>query len=239
MKTNAMSFSAVGLLAVAVLLFIGILKSQQAYAQVDATSSDIVATSSESTTPTTDGASTSTAPSEDEAPSSTESIPADTAPSAATTPSVSVAPTRTPPHGLTLVHVVGMKYTDYFTDGTTITSYPGDPNIDAHLSDKDAPIPTHQGLTWDHTTSRLSYDTLSGDLEAGQYAISSNGSYIENPTPFVSSTSSAPVSGDSTPSAPTSDTTSTSSTTSGSSTTMDQGASSSPPATDTTATTTP
>jgi hypothetical protein len=132
MKTNTVSFSVSGILVIAALLVIGSLKIQQAHAQVDATSSDIVATSSDSTNRITDaiaplvlGESTSTAPSADAAPSSTESTPADTSPSAAATPSVSVVPTETPPGGLTLVHIMGTKYIDYFTDGTTITSLRG------------------------------------------------------------------------------------------------------------------
>jgi hypothetical protein len=202
MKTNTVSFSVFGVLVITALLVIGILKIQQAYAQVDATSSDIVATSSDSTNPITDattplvlGESTSTAPSADAAPSSTESTPTDTSPSAAATPSVSVAPSEPPPQGLTLVHIIGTKYIDYFTDGTSVTSYPGDPDIDAHLSEKDAPIPTHTGLTWDHTTGQYLYDTPSGDLEVGDYATQPNGTYIENAPPFVSSTSTPAVSG--------------------------------------------
>src|SRR5262249_43583334 len=80
-------------------------------------------------------------------------------------------------------------YIDYFTDGTTVTSYPGDPAIDSHLSEANAPIPTHEGLTWVHTTGQNLYDTTSGDLEVGQYAVQPNGSYIQNASPFVSSTS--------------------------------------------------
>jgi hypothetical protein len=49
MKTNATSFSVLGSLVLAALLIIGILKIQQVHAQVDATPSDAVATSSEST----------------------------------------------------------------------------------------------------------------------------------------------------------------------------------------------
>jgi hypothetical protein len=70
-----------------------------------------------------------------------------------------------------LVHIIGTKYTDYFTDGTTETSYPGDPTIDANLGKRDAPIPTHEGLTWVHTVGQNLYDTPSGDLEVGDYAL--------------------------------------------------------------------
>jgi hypothetical protein len=62
-------------------------------------------------------------------------------------------PAEPAPEGLTEVHIIGTKYTNYFTDGTTITSYPGDPEIDAHLAEKDAPIPTQ------HTAGSYLYDT--------------------------------------------------------------------------------
>jgi hypothetical protein len=84
------------------------------------------------------------------------------------------------------VHIIGTKYIDYFTDGT---SYPGDPDIDANLSKPNAPIPTHNGLTWDRTTSQYLYDTPSGDLEMGNYALQADGQYIANAPPSVSSTS--------------------------------------------------
>jgi hypothetical protein len=81
------------------------------------------------------------------------------------------------------------KYIDYFTDGTTITSYPGDPEIHAHIAEKDAPIPTHEGLIWAHSTGRPLYDTPSGDLEEGQYAIEPRGTIIAKYPAFQSSTS--------------------------------------------------
>ena len=113
---------------------------------------------------------------------------------ATTTASADLAaqiPVEAPPVGLTEIHIIGTKYIDYFTDGTTITSYPGDPNIDAHFAEKDAPIPKHEGLTWVHTTGQYLYDTPSGDLEEGKYALQPNGYYISKPPPFVSSTSTA------------------------------------------------
>jgi hypothetical protein len=100
-----------------------------------------------------------------------------------------VTPSEPAPQGLSLVHIIGTKCTDYFTDGTTETSYPGGPAIDANLGKRDAPIPTHDGLTWVHTTGQNLYDTPSGDLEVGDYALQTNGDYIENAPPFVSSTS--------------------------------------------------
>jgi hypothetical protein len=98
-------------------------------------------------------------------------------------------PVEAPPEGLTEVHIIGTKYIDYFTDGTTTVSFPGDPDIDSHFSEPDAPIPTHEGLTWVNTTGQPLYDTASGDLEVGQYAVQSKGSYIQKNFPFVSSTS--------------------------------------------------
>jgi hypothetical protein len=164
MKTNAVSLSVLGTLVLATLLVIGIVEIQHAYAQVDATSSGAVATSSTDTTPATD-ATTST---------STETVAIETitaATDSTTTTSDSVAPTEPPPQGLSEVHIIGTKYTDYFTDGSTITSYPGDPIVDSNLDKPDAPIPTHEGLTWGHTDGHQLYDTPSGDLDVGDYAL--------------------------------------------------------------------
>jgi hypothetical protein len=57
------------------------------------------------------------------------------------------------------------------------------------LGKRDAPIPIHEGLTWVHTVGQNLYDTPSGDLEVGDYAVEANGDYVENSPPFVSSTS--------------------------------------------------
>jgi hypothetical protein len=51
MKTNTISFSILGALVLAALLVVGILEIQHAYAQVDATSSGAVVTSSDLTPP--------------------------------------------------------------------------------------------------------------------------------------------------------------------------------------------
>ena len=110
----------------------------------------------------------------------------------------SVTPIKPPPEGLAEAHIIGMKYIDYFTDGTTITTYPGDPAIDSNFDKPNALIPTHEDLAWDHTTGQNLYDTPSGDLEVGEYAVQPNGSYITNAPPFVSSTSTPAVLGDST-----------------------------------------
>src|SRR5437660_603039 len=118
MKTNAVSLSVLGTLVLAALLIVSILEIQHAYAQVDATSSD-------STPPTPDAATGTT----------TDSETVTSADTNATTPteSSSITPTEPAPDGLTLVHIIGTKYVDYFTDGTTITSYPGDPAIDSNF----------------------------------------------------------------------------------------------------------
>jgi hypothetical protein len=194
MKTNKASFSVLGTLVLAALLIVGILKIQQVHAQVDATSSDTVASPTEVAPPTDVGTSTNADTINTDTTAATTPPTGDT-----TTPSNSVTPTEPPPQGLSEVHIIGTKFTDYFTDGTTTTSYPGDPQIDAHFAEKNAPIPTHEGLTWVHTTGGYLYDTPSGDLEVGDYALQLNGSYITNaPSSFVSSTSTPEVLGAST-----------------------------------------
>jgi hypothetical protein len=190
MKTNSASLSAVSVLVLATLLVIGVFKIQQAYAQLDATSSDTVVTSSTDAPPAAD---TTTSVVADET-TTTPSTAAETT----TGPSNLIVPTEPPPQGLAEVHIIGTKYIDYFTDGTTITSYPGDPKIDSNFDKPNAPIPTHDGLTWDHTAGQNLYDTPSGDLEVGDYAVQANGSYITNAPPFVSSTSTPAVLGEST-----------------------------------------
>jgi hypothetical protein len=74
------------------------------------------------------------------------------------------APIEPAPAGLKEVHIIGMKYTDYFTDGSTTIAVPGYPAIDSNFDKPDAPIPTHEGMTWVHTTGAWLYDTPSGDL---------------------------------------------------------------------------
>ena len=112
------------------------------------------------------------------------------------TPSAQTA-TEARPEGLAEVHIIGTKYIDYFTDGTATYSFPGDPKIHAHIAEKDAPIPTHEGMTWVHSTGQYLYDTQSGDLEEGQYAVQPNGSIIAKNRPMQSATSSPAMSGDS------------------------------------------
>jgi hypothetical protein len=208
MKTNIIvTFAGIGFLVLFAVAFVSIFEIKLASAQVDASSSVALITAT-TTTPEMLGTSTSTAPAGNVA-SSTSASTFMTDTSSTTTPATSTPETSVPvagpaPQGLTLVHIIGTKYVDYFTDGSTVTSYPGDPTIDGNLSKRDAPIPTHPGLTWDHTSGYNLYDTPSGDLELGDYAVQQDGSYIENTPPFASSTSTQAVSSptDSTSTAP-------------------------------------
>jgi hypothetical protein len=189
MKTNIIAFSGIGLLVLLALAFASIFEIRLASAQVDATSSPPI--DSTTTLPTLQ-ASTSSTPIEDAASSTPATMPPNESASttvATSSPSTSAPTMEPPPQGLTLVHIVGTKYTDYFTDGTSTVSFPGDPAIDSHFSEPNAPIPTHEGLTWVHTTGGYLYNTPSGDLEVGDYAVQPDNSYIENAPPFVSSTS--------------------------------------------------
>jgi hypothetical protein len=213
MKLSAIAFAGCSVLIVSVLV-VGFIVVKPALAQVDATSTEIVATSSEevptedlspsssgSESPQAAGASTSTPEQDTEAPqpkTATDASGEATSPQSAETSSSSLAAPETPPQGLTEVNIIGTKYVDYFTDGVQTYSFPGDPEIHAHIAEKDAPIPSRPGLTWVHSTGQYLYDTVSGELEEGQYAVQANGSYIEKRAPFVSSTSTPVVLGAST-----------------------------------------
>jgi len=213
MKTNIIAFGGIGLLVISVAGFASIFEIGLASAQVDATSSPLssadatttppdleaststtlIADSASSTpalaaTSTTTGE-TTTAVATTSTDSSSEGVVAEAATQATSTEGSTTPSIGPPPEGLTLVHIVGTKYTDYFTDGTSTVSFPGDPAIDSHFSEPNAPIPTHEGMTWVHTTGNYLYDTPSGDLEVGDYAVQPDNSYIENALPFVSSTS--------------------------------------------------
>jgi hypothetical protein len=205
---------ALGLIAIAVLV-VGFVIVQPVLAQEEATPSDPAV---ESVAPV-DTVSSSTSSEGSEASVATPTVEgASTSAVTNDPPPSSAAQSEPPPADLTEVHIIGTKYVDYFTDGTTVRAFPGDPEIDDHFSEKDAPIPTHEGLTWDHSTGSFLYDTASGDLEEGQYAVQPNGTFIEKRAPFVSSTSTPEVLGASTsaPPAP-SDTSSTTNDTSTSS----------------------
>ena len=78
---------------------------------------------------------------------------------------------------MTLVHVSGTAYVDYFSNGSGTVSYPGDPVIDAKLNTPGAPVPTHAGLTWVATKGVPTYDTPSGTLEVGDFVQNPDGSY--------------------------------------------------------------
>jgi hypothetical protein len=195
MKPNVIAVTGIGLLVLFVMGFASIFEIRLASAQVDATSSPPSATDS-TTTPILKASTSSTSTEE-----ATTSTPAngpsnDAAASTSTADATSAASTSTPsveppPEGLTEVRIIGTKYVDYFTDGTTTLAFPGDPAIDSHFDAPNAPIPTHEGLTWVHTTGQHLYDTPSGDLEVGDYAVEPSGAYVENPRPstWVSSTS--------------------------------------------------
>jgi hypothetical protein len=204
MKSNIIAFTGISLLVLFALAFISVFEIRLASAQVDASSS-LPLTTDTTTLPEVLEAATSTVSTDNDASSTAASTPTSETSIAATaaTSTAPVSAVQQPPQGLAEVHIIGTKYIDYFTDGTTVTSYPGNPEIDAHFAEADAPIPTHEGMTWVHTVGQPLYDTPSGDLEVGDYAVQSDGSYIENAS-FVSSTSTPAVSSptDSTTGAP-------------------------------------
>jgi hypothetical protein len=198
MKSNTTTFAGISLLVLFALAIIGVFEIRRASAQVDASSS-IPLTTGTTTAPQVLQASTSTSQSGVDASSTpavtrptTETSIADTATTTTSASSTPVAEQLR--QGLTEVHIIGTKYTDYFTDGTIVTAYPGDPKIDANLNEPNAPIPSHAGLKWEHTDGTYLYDTPSGDLDQGDYAMQPSGSYIENTPPFVSSTTTPAVS---------------------------------------------
>jgi hypothetical protein len=210
MKIHIVTFAGISVLVLFALVLASIFEIRLASAQADATSSPAISI----TTPIALVASTSTAllaavASSTPAATATSTMPAitstqlamtadassasdvttSTTSASASTTAVSTPIVEPPPKGLAKVHIIGTKYTDYFTDGKSVTTFPGDPAIDSNFDKPDAPIPTHAGLTWDHTSGGYLYDTPSGDLEVGDYAAQPNGAYIENAPPFVSSTS--------------------------------------------------
>jgi len=205
MRTNIITFA--GAIALIVTLAIGFAIVKPVLAQVAATSTTAAASSTSVAATVSAGTSTSdtfvasstpptSAPADSSATSTAaSSTPADSSPGQgkAHASAEGVAhgkpPTDAPPPGFTEVHIIGTKYTDYFTDGSTTIAVPGDLNVDGNLDKPNAPIPTHAGMTWVHTTGENLYDTPSGDLEVGDYAVQSDSSYIQNAPPFVSSTS--------------------------------------------------
>lgn len=97
---------------------------------------------------------------------------------AATSTPIAVIAADPAPSSLREVRIIGTKYTDYFTDGSKLVELPGDPNIHANIAKANAPVPTREGLTWDHSVGTHLYDTQSGDLEIGTFALQPNGTYI-------------------------------------------------------------
>jgi hypothetical protein len=190
MKVPTIAFSAASILLIS-LIIIGTFKTGIVSA-LSATTTDATSTASDSstaatsptsasgTTPTTDASSTSVAP-----PAQTQAP--------AQSQAQSLPSTGKPTYKL--VHVIGSKYVDYFTDGTKTYSFPGDPKVDANLNKPNAPIPSHAGLTWVSTSGMEAYDTTSGDLEVGDYAQESDGSFISNVPAYTytDATSSVPI----------------------------------------------
>jgi hypothetical protein len=190
MKTNTIMFSTLSVLIIS-LFVIGIFKTDlaaalsatttEATSTSDTTSALSTSASASSTPPATDASSTpATPPAQTQAPAQSQ---------AQSQPSNGVKPT------LKLVHVVGSKYIDYFTDGMKTYSFPGNPDIDSNLNKPNAPIPSHGNLKWVSTSGMDAYDTPSGDLEVGDYAQESDGSYISNVPAYTytDATSSVPV----------------------------------------------
>jgi hypothetical protein len=187
MKTHTITFSAASVLLISLIIIAtyhaGIVAALTA-TTTDATptsdtSSSSTPSSASSTTSTTDASSTSvTPPAQTQAPAQTQT---------------QAQPSSKP--ALKLVHVVGTKYIDYFTDGTKTFSFPGNPDIDSNLNKPNAPIPSHAGLTWVSTSGMDAYDTPSGDLEVGDYAQEADGSYITNVPAYTytDATSSVPI----------------------------------------------
>ena len=190
MKTTTIAFSAASVLVIS-LIIIGTFKTGIVSA-LTATTTDATSTASDTTTASTSPTSASSTTPATDASSTSVTPPAQTqapAQSQAQSQPSSGKPT------LKLVHVVGTKYIDYFTDGTKTYSFPGNPDIDSNLNKPNAPIPTHGNLTWVSTSGMDAYDTPSGDLESGDYAQESDGSYISNVPAYTytDATSSVPI----------------------------------------------
>jgi hypothetical protein len=191
MKNSVIAFSAVSVLIIS-LIIIATFKTG-IVAALTATTTDAASIVSDTTTASTSSTSASSTP------PATDASPTPATPPAQTqTPDQSQAQSQ-PSNGakptLKLVHVVGTKYIDHFTDGTKTYSFPGDPDTDSNLNKPNAPIPTHGNLTWVSTSGMEAYDTPSGDLDVGDYAQESDGSYIYN-TPaytYTDATSSVPI----------------------------------------------
>jgi len=189
MKNSTIAFSAASILVIS-LIIIGTFKTGIVSA-LTATTTDATSTASDTTTASTSPASASTTPSTD---ASSTSVTAAAAPQAPAQSQAQSQPSSSKPT-LKLVHVVGTKYIDYFTDGTKTYSFPGNLDIDSNLNKPSAPIPSHGNLKWVSTSGMEAYDTPSGDLEVGDYAQEADGSYITNVPAYTytDATSSVPI----------------------------------------------
>jgi hypothetical protein len=190
MKTHTIAFSAASILLIS-LIIIGTFKTGIVSA-LTATTTDATMTASDTTTASTSSVSATTTPTTD-ASSTSATLPAQSQ-GPAETQAQALSSSGKP--ALKLVHVVGSKYVDYFTDGKKTYSFPGDPDIDSNLNKPNAPIPTQGDLTWVSTSGMDAYGTPSGDLESGDYAQESDGSYISNVPAYTytDATSSVPIS---------------------------------------------
>jgi hypothetical protein len=190
MKIRTIAFSAASVLLIS-LIIIGTFKTGIVSA-LTATTTDATSTASDTTSASTSSALTSSTTPATDASSTSATLPAQTqapAQSQAQTQPSSSKPT------LKLVHVVGSKFIDYFTDGKKTYSFPGNPDIDSNLNKPNAPIPTHGNLQWVSTSGMEAYDTPSGDLEVGDYAQEADGSYVSNVPAYTytDATSSVPI----------------------------------------------
>jgi hypothetical protein len=174
MKNSVIAFSTASILLTS-LIIIGTFKTGIVSA-LTATATDATSTASDTITASTSPTLAGSTPPATDATSTSVAPPAQT--QAPAQSQAQAQPSSKPT--LKLVHVVGTKYIDYFTDGTKTYSFPGNPDIDSNLNKPNAPIPTHGNLQWVSTSGMEAYDTPSGDLEVGDYAQESDGSYISN-----------------------------------------------------------
>jgi hypothetical protein len=191
MKTQTIAFSAASVLLIS-LIVIGTFKTGIVSA-LTATTTDATSTVSDTTTASTSSTSDSSTLPTSDASSTSVAPPAQT--QAPDQSQVQSQPSSGAKPALKRVNVVGSKYIDYFTDGTKTYSFPGNPDVDSNLNKPNAPIPSHAGLTWVSTSGMEAYDTPSGDLEVGDYAQESDGSYISNipAYTYTDATSSVPI----------------------------------------------
>jgi hypothetical protein len=188
MKNSVIAFSAASVLLTSLIIIATFHTS--IVSALAATTTDATSTVSDTTTASTSSTSASSTTSATDASSTSPTPPAQTQAPAQSQPQAQ--PSKP---ALKLVHVVGTKYIDYFTDGTKTYSFPGNPDIDSNLNKPNAPIPTHGNLTWVSTSGMEAYDTPSGDLDVGDYAQEADGSYISNVPAYTytDATSSVPI----------------------------------------------